>query len=77
MDINCGVRLITTDISYSKVKDKLPHWLTKISSLTAPGVGGKTKYINAKKLDFKQVLEHGGSICCQSGIWEFRRFRPH
>ncbi|ACB83754.1 RtcB family protein [Natranaerobius thermophilus] len=68
MDINCGVRLINTDIDYGDIKDELPKLLEKITSSVSPGVGGKTKYLKAKSLDIQNVLEQGVPYLIRQGF---------
>ncbi len=68
MDINCGVRLLTTGLKYQQVKKKLPQWLDNISKLTAPGVGKKTMYKPANGLRIEDVLERGVPYVIGKGI---------
>lgn len=68
MDINCGVRLLTTGLQYNQVKKRLSQWLDNIAKLTAPGVGKKTKYKPANRLRINDVLEKGVPYVVKQGM---------
>ncbi len=68
MDINCGVRLLATDLTYNKIKSKLAQRLADIAELSAPGVGKTTRLKAASRLHIHQVLEQGVPFLVEKGI---------
>jgi len=65
-DINCGMRLISTNLSYKEVKPKIKDIVNKLFVKVPAGVGVKGKV----KLSRKQVLEvmqSGAKWCVENG----------
>lgn len=65
-DINCGMRLIRTDLTYNDVKPKLRELLEALFKAVPSGVGSK----GLVKLDaagFRKVIEEGSEWCVDKG----------
>ncbi|MFH1453731.1 MAG: RtcB family protein [Armatimonadota bacterium] len=59
-DINCGVRLIRSHLSYDDIKDKLDVLLNLLFSEIPSGVGKENRKIRLDSFDvLKQVLKYG------------------
>jgi tRNA-splicing ligase RtcB len=65
-DINCGVRLLRTDLNYNSVKDKIPQIVDKIFSKVPAGVG-ETGGLKLSKDELKEVLSKGAEWCLKNG----------
>ncbi len=65
-DINCGVRLIKTPVSYGEIKDKIPDLATQLYNEVPSGVGkgGKLKLSNK---DLDNVLLKGVDAMIEMG----------
>lgn len=65
-DINCGVRLIKTQVTYQEIKNKIPELATHLYNEVLSGVGrrGRLKLVN-KELD--EVLSKGVDKMIESG----------
>ncbi len=60
MDINCGVRLLRTNLKVKDLKEKhLKGMMKEISSRVPTGIGKTSKHQSAIKKHFKQVVEKG------------------
>ena len=69
MDINCGVRLLTSNLIYNKkdlTKERLRKIITQIENLIPIGLGGK--YKKKTSLDIKKVTEEGVEYLVKKGI---------
>jgi tRNA-splicing ligase RtcB (3'-phosphate/5'-hydroxy nucleic acid ligase) len=66
-DINCGVRLLTTDMSADEARPLLPEVATEIFNAVPSGVGrgGKLK-LSMKELD--KILQHGVDYMLERGF---------
>ncbi len=65
-DINCGVRLLRTNLEAAEVRTKLRELVEQIFRDVPCGVGGKGHFdITAKQLN--QVLEHGAAWMVEQG----------
>ncbi|MFH1847369.1 MAG: RtcB family protein [Candidatus Omnitrophota bacterium] len=65
-DINCGVRLIRTDLLYEDIKDEIKHLVNALYSKVPTGVGSTGKI----KVDFKeekQILVKGAKWAVEKG----------
>lgn len=65
-DINCGVRLLTSSVSYSNVKDKIGALVHELSRMIPKGVGrGGQLSLSDKEMD--EVLAKGAQWAVQNG----------
>jgi tRNA-splicing ligase RtcB len=65
-DINCGVRLLRTNLTYENVKDKIAKIVDKIFSKVPAGVG-ETGGLKLSKEELRDVLSNGAEWCLQNG----------
>jgi tRNA-splicing ligase RtcB len=69
-DINCGMRLVITNLTYADVKPYLKDLVNKLYERVPSGVGS-TGFIRISKKDFRQVVEQGAQWCIHNGCgWE-------
>lgn len=69
-DINCGVRLITTNLTFSEVQPKIQELIDLLFARIPSGLG-KGGLIKLDKSEFKKVLKEGVSWCVKKGFgWE-------
>ncbi len=69
-DINCGMRLVLTNLSYKEVKPKLKHLVDRLYERVPAGVGS-TGFFKVSKREFREVLEQGAQWCIKNGYgWE-------
>jgi tRNA-splicing ligase RtcB len=69
-DINCGMRLVTTHLSYEEVK---PHLKTLVDRLfvRVPAGVGSSGLLKVSRTEFREVCEQGARWCVQHGLgWE-------
>jgi tRNA-splicing ligase RtcB (3'-phosphate/5'-hydroxy nucleic acid ligase) len=74
-DINCGMRLIRTDLRFSEVKPKLKELISLLFSKIPVGVGARGLVkLNREELD--RVMINGAQWCIRKGFgWEQDRQR--
>ncbi|MCZ6702791.1 MAG: RtcB family protein [Ignavibacteria bacterium] len=58
-DINCGVRLIVTNLQTSIVKKRIEHLVSKLFEYVPTGVGASGAIKKLSRIDLKKVLENG------------------
>ncbi len=69
-DINCGMRLLTTNLIYEDVKPKLKE-LVEILFKTVPAGVGSRGFVKLARSEFKDVIEKGAKWCVENGYgWE-------
>jgi len=69
-DINCGMRLMTTNLTYEEVKPKLKELVDELFNTVPAGVGRKGS-VDVKPSDFKEAMEQGVKWCVENGYaWE-------
>jgi tRNA-splicing ligase RtcB (3'-phosphate/5'-hydroxy nucleic acid ligase) len=69
-DINCGMRLVTTNLTYDEVKPHLKTLVDKLYERVPAGVGS-TGFVRISKNEFREVVEHGARWCVKNGYgWE-------
>lgn len=66
-DINCGVRLITTNLTFSEVKPKIQDLINLLFARVPSGLG-KGGLVQLDKGEFKKVLKEGASWCVKKGF---------
>src|SRR4028118_1915341 len=69
-DINCGMRLLVTNLTYKEVKPHIKKLVDKLYERVPAGVGS-TGFVKLSRNDFKQVVEQGAKWCINNGYgWE-------
>lgn len=69
-DINCGMRLISTNISYDEIKSKIKVLVDSLFEKVPSGVGSSGA-LNLNKQSFKNLAENGVEWCVENGYgWE-------
>ncbi|MBW4489733.1 MAG: RtcB family protein [Trichocoleus desertorum ATA4-8-CV12] len=69
-DINCGMRLVTTNLTYKEVKPHIKQLVDKLYQKVPAGVGSKG-FVKLSRNDFRQVLQQGARWCVDNGYgWE-------
>ena len=69
-DVNCGMRLIRTDLSLSEVQPKLELLMTELFRRVPAGVGSRG-FVNPTKRDFRDVMRQGAGWCIARGYgWD-------
>jgi len=65
-DINCGVRLLRTDLVAKEIKEKLPELMDLLFKLVPAGVGEKGK-IRLEKDELAELFTHGAKYMVEKG----------
>ncbi len=65
-DINCGMRLITTDLKINEVKPRLPELINELFRVVPAGVGSKGA-IKASVSQLKDIMRRGAEWCIENG----------
>ncbi len=65
-DINCGMRLMTTNLTYDEIKPRLIELVDRLFQHIPSGVGGQG-FVKISKKEFKRVVEEGAVWCIQQG----------
>ena len=65
-DINCGMRLITTDLKINEVKPRLPELINELFRVVPAGVGSKG-VIKASVSQLKDIMRRGAEWCIENG----------
>ena len=69
-DINCGMRLVTTNLTYDEVKPYLKQLVDRLYERVPAGVGS-TGFIKITRNEFRRVVEKGARWCLWNGYgWE-------
>ncbi len=69
-DINCGMRLVTTNLTYDEVKPHLKQLVDQLYARVPSGVGS-TGFIKITRNEFRRVVEEGARWCIRNGYgWE-------
>ncbi len=69
-DINCGMRLIRTNLSLSEVKPKIKELVDLIFKLVPAGVGVKG-FLKVSEPQFDEIMKYGVKWCAENGqAWE-------
>ena len=67
---NCGMRLITTNLTYKDVQPRLKELIDELFRTVPAGVGAKG-FVKVSKNQFKEVMENGVRWCVENGYgWE-------
>ncbi|MBD2094958.1 RtcB family protein [Trichocoleus sp. FACHB-591] len=65
-DINCGMRLVVTNLTYKEVKPHIKQLVDKLYKSVPAGVGSKG-FVKLSRNDFRQVLQQGARWCVDNG----------
>jgi tRNA-splicing ligase RtcB len=69
-DINCGMRLIRTNLRYPEVKSKVKELVDLMFRLVPAGVGVKGT-LRISESQFEEVMKYGVKWCAENGLaWE-------
>ena len=69
-DINCGMRLVVTNLTYDEVKPQIKKLVDKLYERVPAGVGS-TGFVKLSRGDFRQVVEQGAQWCVRNDYgWE-------
>jgi tRNA-splicing ligase RtcB len=66
-DINCGVRLLSTNILYSEVKDRLANFVPRLFGNIPTGVGSTRKDLKLDRADAAKVARQGARWAVERG----------
>ncbi len=65
-DVNCGMRLVLTNLCYEEVKPHLRELVDKLFARVPAGVG-VSGFVRLSKDEFRHVVEQGARWCVRSG----------
>jgi tRNA-splicing ligase RtcB len=65
-DINCGMRLLRTDLTLEDVKPRLESLLTELFRRVPAGVGSKGS-VRLSKQEFQEIMIKGARWCVERG----------
>lgn len=65
-DINCGMRLIRTDLTLADVAPRLEHLMTELFRKVPAGVGSRG-FIRLSRKEFDEVMRKGARWCVERG----------
>lgn len=65
-DINCGMRLITTNLTFKDVQPHLKQLVDRLFQRVPAGVGSQG-FVKLDKTTFRKVIEEGGEWCVNNG----------
>jgi tRNA-splicing ligase RtcB len=66
-DINCGMRLVRTELTWDEVKPKLKELIDSLFTKVPSGVGS-SGFIRLSRQEFKTVVEQGSRWCVKNGF---------
>ena len=65
-DINCGMRLLTADLTWDDVKPRLKQLVDRLYQKVPAGVGS-TGFLKLSRADFREVVQQGAKWCVRQG----------
>ena len=69
-DINCGMRLVTTNLTFKEVQPKLKELVDTMFKIVPAGVGSRG-FVDASKQQFKEIMTDGSKWCVNNGYgWQ-------
>jgi len=68
-DINCGMRLVSTSLTYEEVEPRLKTLVDRLFARVPAGVGC-TGFIKPSRKEFLELLERGSAWCLDKGYAE-------
>ena len=67
-DVNCGMRLIRTDLTRDEVQPRLERLLTDLFRRVPAGVGAGG-FLKLNRPSFERVMTQGGGMVHRAGVW--------
>ncbi len=67
-DINCGVRLIATNLVHSEIKDRIPEIINRLYQHVPAGVGSSGAIKRVSVPDMRRILEKGALWAVEHGF---------
>jgi tRNA-splicing ligase RtcB len=69
-DINCGMRLVVTNLTYDDVKPHLRILVDQLYERVPAGIGSRG-FVKVSRAEFRRVVEEGARWCIRNGYgWE-------
>jgi tRNA-splicing ligase RtcB len=69
-DVNCGMRLVLTNLTYEEVKPHLYSLVDRLFARVPAGVGS-SGFVNLSQSEFRTVVEQGARWCIKNGYgWQ-------
>ncbi len=69
-DINCGMRLVLTNLTYNEVRPKLKSLVDNLFERVPAGVGS-TGFLKISKQEFRTIVQEGAKWCIEKGYgWD-------
>jgi tRNA-splicing ligase RtcB len=69
-DVNCGMRLVLTNLTYEEVQPHLRNLVDRLFARVPAGVGS-TGFIKISQNEFRRAVEQGARWCIKNGFgWE-------
>lgn len=69
-DVNCGMRLVRTNLTFEEVQPHLKRLVDKLFERVPAGVGS-TGFVKLSQAEFRRVVELGARWCVQNGYgWQ-------
>lgn len=65
-DINCGMRLVLTNLTFDEVEPKLHELVDVLYQRVPAGVGGRG-FVKLSEAEFSEVIEQGARWCVRNG----------
>jgi tRNA-splicing ligase RtcB len=65
-DINCGMRILRTNLTFDELKPKMEELLNKLFATVPSGVGSKG-FLKLNRHQFDQIMERGADWCHENG----------
>lgn len=65
-DVNCGMRLIRTDLTLADVRPRLDQLMTELFRLVPAGVGSKGM-VRVSRVEFAEIMRKGARWCIERG----------
>jgi tRNA-splicing ligase RtcB len=65
-DINCGMRLLRTNLAYEEIRDRVPALIDALYQRVPAGVGARG-FLKLSNDEFQEVAVHGARWCVERG----------
>ena len=65
-DVNCGMRLVLTNLSYDEIKEHLRELVDRLFERVPAGVGG-SGFVKISHDEFRNLVEKGAQWCVENG----------
>ena len=70
-DINCGVRLATTNLEFERIQNRIDSLVSKLFNAIPTGVGASGAIKKLSTIDLKKVLTMGSVWALENGLGDF------